>query len=236
VGAKPALSNEGEDMNFKLDSQKTKIMKRVLFISLVVFIAFGSHQVLRAQAPSAPDEKRSAHAKKAGGIFTIYAVDPMARTLCFSDGKEGMAISSTDWGNRCSDLSYSLQGGGSLVSGLENDRLAAIVDLGTPDELRNRYGFEDANGGGTGYASLHLQGDKIMVLKQDLSKQEFQPLGEASKLFTDVGPNVTAPIKLGHIYLVRIADKKDKSTVQLVKLMVIAHRPEEAVTLRWESL
>jgi hypothetical protein len=41
---------------------------------------------------------------------------------------------------------------------------------------------------------------------------------------------------LGHIYLVRIADKKDKSTVQLVKLMVIAHRPEEAVTLRWESL
>jgi hypothetical protein len=41
---------------------------------------------------------------------------------------------------------------------------------------------------------------------------------------------------LGHIYLVRIADKKDKSTLQLVKLMVIAHRPEEAVTLRWESL
>ena len=223
-------------MNFKLDSQKTKIMKRVLFISLVVFIAFGSHQVLRAQAPSAPDEKRSAHAKKAGGIFTIYAVDPMARTLCFSDGKEGMAISSTDWGNRCSDLSYSLQGGGSLVSGLENDRLAAIVDLGTPDELRSRYGFEDANGGGTGYASLHLQGDKIMVLKQDLSKQEFQPLGEASKLFTDVAPNVTAPIKLGHIYLVRIADKKDKSTLQLVKLMVISHRPDEAVTLRWEAL
>jgi len=223
-------------MNLKSDSQTTEIMKRVLFVLMVVFIAYGSHQVLRAQAPSAPDEKRSAHTKKIGGIFTIYAVDPMARTLCFSDGKEGMSISSTDWGNRCSDLSYSFQGGGSLVSGLENDRLAAIVDLGTADELRNRYGFEDANGGGTGYASLHLQGDKIMVLKQDLSKQEFQPLGEASKLFTEVGPNVTAPIKVGHIYLVRIADRKDKSTVQLVKLMVIAHRPEEAVTLRWELL
>jgi len=223
-------------MNFKFDSQKTEIIKRVLFISLVVFIAFGSHQVLLAQAPSAPDEKRPAQPKRRGGIFTIYAVDPLARTLCFSDGKEGMAIANTDWGNRCSDLSYSLASGGSLVSGLENDRLAAILDLGTADELRNRYGFEDANGGGTGYASLHLQGDKIMVLKQDLSRQEFQPLGEASKLFTDIGPNVTAPIKLGHIYLVRIADKKDKSTVQLVKLMVIAHRPEEAVTLRWESL
>ena len=211
-------------------------MKRVLFISLVVFIAFGSHQALRAQAPTAPDEKRPAQPKKRGGIFTIYAVDPLARTLCFNDGKEGMAFSNTDWGNRCSDLSYSLQGGGSLVSGLENDRLAAIVDLGTADELRSRYGFEDANGGGTGYASLHLQADKIMVLKQDLSKQEFQPLGEASKLFSDLGPNVTAPIKLGHIYLVRIADKKDKSTLQLVKLMVISHRPDEAVTLRWEAL
>jgi hypothetical protein len=211
-------------------------MKRFLLIAVVVFIAFGSHQVLRAQAPSAPDEKRAAQPKKRGGIFTIYAVDPLARTLCFSDGKEGMAFTNTDWGNRCSDLSYSLAVGGSLVSGIEADRLAAIVDLGTADELRNRYGFEDANGGGTGFASLHLRGDKIMVLKQDLSKQEFQPLQEASKLFTDAEPQATAPVKLGHIYLVRVADKKDKSTLQLVKLMVIAHRPEEAVTLRWESL
>lgn len=221
-------------MNLKVDSRKTEIMKRVLFIALMMFIGFGSQQVLRAQA--APDEKRPAQPKKRGGIFTIYAVDPLARTLCLSDGKEGMAFTGTDWGNRCSDLSYGAVGGGSLISGLENDRLAAIVDLGSADELRNRYGFEDANGGGTGFASLHLQGDKIMVLKEDLGKQEFQPLQEASKLFTDVGPQATAPIKVGHIYLVRIADKKDKGTLQLVKLMVIAHRPEEAVTLRWESL
>lgn len=223
-------------MNLRFDSQKTEIMKRVLFISLVVFISCASQQLLRAQAPSAPDEKRASQPKKRGGIFTMYAVDPLARTLCFNDGKEGMAFTNTDWGNRCSDLSFGLASGGSFVSGIEVDRLAAIVDLGTADELRNRYGFEDAHGGGTGFASLHLQGDKIMVLKQDLSRQEFQPLQEASRLFTEVGSNVTAPIKLGHIYLVRIADKKDKSTQQLVKLMVIAFRPEEAVTLRWESL
>jgi hypothetical protein len=75
-----------------------------------------------------------------------------------------------------------------------------------------------------------------MVLKQDLGKQEFQPLQEGSKLFAELGSSVAAPIKLRHIYLVRIADKKDKSTVQIVKLMVIAHRPDESVTLRWESL
>jgi hypothetical protein len=41
---------------------------------------------------------------------------------------------------------------------------------------------------------------------------------------------------LGHIYLVRIVDSKDKSFQQLVKLIVIAYRPEEAVTVRWELL
>ncbi len=220
----------------RFESQKQKLMKRFLLMVVVVFIGFGSHQVLRAQTPSAPDEKRAAQPRKRGGIFTLYALDPLARTLCFNDGKEGMAFANTDWGNRCSDLSFSFAGGGSLLSGIEADRLAAIVDLGTADELRNRYGYEDANGGGTGFASLHLRGDKIMVLKQDLSKQEFQPLQEASKLFTDVEPQAMAPIKLGHIYLVRIADKKDKSFQQLVKLMVIAYRPEEAVTLRWELL
>jgi len=223
---------KGEDMNLRLEGQKTRVMKRFLFILTVVFIGFGSHQVLRAQAT--PDEKQAAQPRKRGGVFTMYAFDPLARTLCFSDGKEGMAFIENDWGNRCSDISYT--GGGSFVSGIEVDRLAAIVDLGTPDELRNRYGYEDANGGGTGFASLHLQGDKIMVLKQDLRKQEFQPLQEGPKLFTEVAPSASAPIKLGHIYLVRIANKKDKSTEQLVKLMVIAFRPDESVTLRWELL
>ena len=219
-------------MNLNFDSQKTGVMKGFLFIVLVVSIGFTSQQVMRAQTPSAPDEKRAAQPKKRGGIFTMYSIDPLARTLCFSDGKEGMAFTGTTWVNRCSDLSFA---GSNLVAGIEADRPGAIVDLGTADELSSRNGFEDAQGGGTGFASIHLQGDKVMVLKQDLGKQEFQPLQENSKL-TEVGSPVAAPIKLGHIYLVRTADKKDKSTQQLVKLMVIAYRSDESVTLRWESL
>ena len=220
-------------MNLKVDSQKIEVMKRVLFISLVVFIAFGSHQALRAQNPSAPDEKRAAQPRKRGGIFTMYAIDPLARTLCFSDGKEGMAFTNTTWVNRCSDLSFA---GSNLVTGVETDRLGAIVDLGTADALSSGHGFEDAQGGGTGFASIHLQGDKIMVLKQDFGKQEFQPLREGAKLFTELGSSVAAPIKLGHIYVVRITGKKDNSSQQFAKLMVIAFRPEESVTLRWELL
>jgi len=211
-------------------------MKRFFLTVLVVFIAFGSHQALRAQAPTAPDEKRAVQPKKRGGIFTMYVHDPLARTMCFSDGKEGFAFVDNDWRNRCSDLSYILASGGSLASGVEVNRVAAIVDLGTPEELRQRYGYEEAPEGATGFASLHLAGNKIMVLKQDIQKPEYQPLQEGPKLFTEVAPSATAPIKLGHIYLVRIADKKDTNFQQFVKLMVIAYRPEEAVTLRWELL
>ncbi len=211
-------------------------MKRFLFIVSVVFIGFGSHQVLSAQTPVAPDEKRAAQPRKRGGVFTLYTHDPLARTLCFSDGKEGMAFVTNDWRNRCSDLGYILASGGSLVSGIEVNRVAAIVDLGMPDELRQRYSYEEANEGATGFASIHLSGDKVMILKDDIRKAEYQVLQEGSKLFTELAPSANAPIKLGHIYLVRIADKKDQGFQQLAKLIVIAFRPEESVTVRWELL
>ena len=223
-------------MSLRFDSQKQRVMKRFLFIVMVVFIGVASQQLMSAQTPTAPDEKRATQPKKRGGIFTMYVHDPLARTMCFSDGKEGFAFVDNDWRNRCSDLSYILASGGSLASGIEVNRVASIVDLGMPDELRRRYGFEDSQGGGTGFASLHLNGDKIMILKQDLGRPEYQPLQEGPKLFTELTPSANAPIKLGHIYLVRIADKKDTNFQQLVKLMVIAFRPEEAVTLRWELL
>lgn len=211
-------------------------MKRILFIAIVMFMGFGVHPAWQAQAQAAPDEKQSAQPRKRGGIFTLYVLDPLARTVCFSDGKEGMAFISNEWRNRCSDLSFGLANGGSLISGIEVNRIAAIVDLGTPEELRQRYGFEEAAGGATGFASLHLAGDKVMVLKDDIRKPEYQPLQEGAKLFGELAATANAPIKLGHIYLVRIADKKDQSFQQVVKLMVIAYRPDEAVTLRWELL
>ena len=220
----------------RFESQKHRDMKRFLLMALMVLVGFGSHLVLRAQTPTAPDEKRPAQQKKRGGIFTMYVHDPLARTMCFSDGKEGFAFVDNDWRNRCSDLSFIPASNGSFASGIEVNRVAAIVDLGTPEELRQRYGFEEAPGGATGFASLHLAGDKVVVLKEDIRTPEYQPLQEGAKLFAELAPNATAPIKLGHIYVVRIADKKDTSFQQLVKLMVIAFRPEESVTLRWELL
>jgi len=207
------------------------------FISIVLLVAaFAGPQLMRAQTPTTPDEK--AKPRKRGGIFTMHALDPVSRSLCFNDGKEGMAIGNNQWENRCSDLSYTFAGGGSLVVGIESNRVATIVDIGTSDQLREKYGYDDAERGGNGFASLRLEGSKIMIL-QDNSKPdklEWQPLQEAAKLFSEVRANANAPIQLGHVYLVRTLDQRDKNFQQIVKLMVIGYRPEESVTVRWELL
>jgi hypothetical protein len=189
--------------------------------------------VLQAQQTKPGAEKV---ARQPGGIATLYVLDPLSRALCFRDGREGMSISKNRWGDRCSDLSYTLAGGGSLVSGLEAERIAAIVDLGSPDELRERYGYEDADGGGEGFASLQLQSGKIVILKEDNPNETLQPLKEGPTLFTDTGPSANAPIKLGHIYILRIADRKDGNFQVIVKFMVVAYQPDQSVTLRWAQL
>src|ERR1051325_9344070 len=211
-------------------------MKNFLITFVLLVAGFGAPQLLRAQTPTLPDDK-AAPPRRRSVIFTLYALDPLSRTICFTDGKEGMAFVNNSWENRCSDLSYTLAGSGNLVSGIELNRIAAIVDLGTPNDLRGRYGYDDAENGGVGFASLRLDGDKIVVLQDnsDPVKVTWQLLKEASQL-AEVKSSANATIKLGHIYLVRIADSRDKSFLTTVKLMVIAYRPDEAVTLRWELL
>lgn len=213
-------------------------MKKISFLIVsAALIAFCGSQILYAQTPAAPDDKKAAQPRKRGGIFTLYAMDPLARNLCFTDGKEGMAFVNNKWENRCSDLNYTLAGDGSFVTGIELNRMGAIVDIGTANDLRGKYSFEDAENGGVGFASLRVQGGKIMILQDDIGKvpATWQLLQEASQL-AEVKSSANAPIKLGHIYLVRITDNRDKSFQQLVKLMVVAYRPDESVTVRWELL
>jgi hypothetical protein len=212
-------------------------MKKISFLFVsVALIAFCCPQFLRAQTPATPDDK-PAQPRKRGGLFTMYAMDPLSRNFCFNDGKEGMAFVNNKWENRCSDLSYTLAGGGSFVTGIEINRVGAIVDLGTANDLRGRYNFEDAEDGGVGFASLRLEGGKVTILQDDNGKFKatWQPLQEAAQL-ADTKSSANVPIKLGHIYLVRVTDNKDRGVQQIVKLLVVAYRPEESVTVRWELL
>jgi hypothetical protein len=204
------------------------------FSVLLALCCFGP---IRAQDARPAVETRPVPDRHAqGSIVTLYALDPLARALCFRDGREGLMIRGNRVGNRCSDLSFTVAGGGSLVTGIEANRAGAIIDLGTADELRERYGYDDADGGGEGFASLRLQGEKLVILKEDRPQEKLQPLREGPALFSDVGPSANAPIKLGHIYLLRIVDTKNSGFQVLVKMIVIAYAPNESVTFRWELL
>jgi hypothetical protein len=44
------------------------------------------------------------------------------------------------------------------------------------------------------------------------------------------------PIKVGHIYLIRITDRHDRSFERLAKLKVVSYVPGESVTIRWQVL
>lgn len=210
-------------------------MKKSLFaFACSALLVLGG--ALQAQQTKPGSEKSSVPERARGGIATLYALDPLARALCLRDGREGMTIQNHRWDDRCSDLSYSLAGGGSLISGLEASRVAVIIDLGTADELREHYGYEDAENGGEGFASLQLQGNRILILKEDNPNEALQPLREGPALFAEAGPSANAPVRLGHIYLLRLADKKDSGFQLIAKLMVIAYRPNESVTLRWALL
>src|ERR1043166_8153265 len=98
-------------------------MNKLLVCLVLLLPGFGLPMLVRAQTPATPDDKQAMQPRKRGGIFTLYAVDPLARTLCFNDGKEGMAFVANKWENRCSDLSYTLAGNGSLVRGIQLNRL-----------------------------------------------------------------------------------------------------------------
>jgi hypothetical protein len=75
-----------------------------------------------------------------------------------------------------------------------------------------------------------------MVVLKSSRPPEVQPLREASALFQEGRSNASAPVALGHIYLVRITDRFDKGAQSIVKFSVIAYAPKQFVTIRWSRL
>lgn len=206
---------------------------RTVFVALC---CIGACSVAVRAQDARPATEQGPKPQARSGIATLYWFDPLARALCLRDGKAGQSIRANRVSNRCSDLSMTTAGGGSLVTAIEPNRVGSIIDLGTADELRERYGYEDAEAGGEGFASLRVHEGKLVILKEDGPPEKLQPLREASALFAPGRPSANAPVKLGHIYLVRIEDTKDRGFQLLAKLLVVAYRPGESVTLRWELL
>jgi hypothetical protein len=170
-----------------------------------------------------------------GGVSTLYALDPLSRSLSFTDGRPGHVIHNNRMFNRNSDINFGnyLKDGFSV--GIEGGRLGNLVDLGTAEEFAKRTGFQETGGNGQGYASLHFEKDQLVTLK-DYRTGEFQALKEADALFETGKSSAGAPAIAGHIYLARLTESRDPGFELVVKFICIAHTPNESATIRWEVL
>jgi hypothetical protein len=174
--------------------------------------------------------------KADGGVATLYALDPLAHTFCFRDGQYGSIFQHDEVRNRCSDLEFNSYNAGNFTVGVEGGRVGTIIDLGSASELRQKYGYSESSvSRGVGFASIRRQDGKLVILK-NVRPQTTQELKEATELFKEGTSKATAPVKLGHIYLVRLTDKHEKSFELLAKIVVIAYTANESVTIRLQLL
>ena len=193
--------------------------------------------VVAASAALGFGQSRRTEATVSGGIATLYALDPLARTFCFADGREGGVFQNNGTFNRCSDIDFNTYNEGSFTVGIEGGRIGAIVDLGTATELEKRYGYDKSEtfGKGQGFASLRVENNRVLILKDKQPHSE-QDLTESESLFAASMKGPSAPIKLGHIYVLRLVDRYDKNFERVVKLLVVSYTPNESVTIRWQVM
>ncbi len=206
-------------------------MKNHFFRSCVSTVTFLLFAVNCAFAQSST----IAEVKTVGGIATLYALDPLAHSFCFGDGHEGGVFQQNEARNRCSDIDFNVYNEGSLTVGIEGGKTGAILDLGSTAELQKCYGYTETVGAGQGFASLRFEKGKFFILKNRQPRTE-QELTESASLFAESKSSASLPVKLGHIYLMRIVDRYDKSFERIVKILIIGYTPSESVTIRWQAL
>ena len=205
-------------------------MKLILNLVLFVVLAVGTSQVASAQSPGSTTETKTTD------ISTLFARDPLTQSLCFKDGGPGGAFQNGQTRNRCSDLNFNSYVANGFSVGVEGGREGVILDLGTPEELMAKYGFKETVGHGQGFASIDVKNRRALIVK-DYKTGKLQNIAESERLFqTPSGDTDSVPVKLGHVYLMRITDHSDKSYETFAKVLVIAYTPGESVTVRWQLI
>jgi hypothetical protein len=205
-------------------------MKSIIRCLLVLSALFACSICGLAQAVAGKDLEIQVR----GGVVTLYALDPLSQSFCFRDAGSGLTFYQHEVRNRCSDINFGNYYAEHFAVGIEGGRVGAIVDLGTADDLKKKYGYEETVGNGQGFASVHIKDGKFVILKDQRSRV-MQELQESAQLLAAASA-AKAAVKVGHIYVARIIDRNDADFQLLVKLLVIGYVPGESVTIRWQSL
>jgi hypothetical protein len=168
------------------------------------------------------------------GLVTMYLRDPVGSSLSFRNGSSGRAFQDHMLKNFNSDLDVGLQRG-DFMAGVEGGRTAGIVDLGTPAELREKYGYAETWAPGQGFASIRMIEGRLAILA-DYGKQTMQPMSGMEPLFGALKSSVRVPIVDDHVYVMRLLDSNDQAFELIVKFLVVGYVPDQSVTIRWQRI
>jgi len=207
-----------------------------ILLMVVIFYAVGYSIVKETKVFINVTNNTHGDCNQKENIVTLYALDPLARTFCFDDGKYGQMFS--DWCvyNRRSDIDFNNYNKGNFSVGIEGGEVGTIIDLGSSADLQKKYKYQETMGNGQGFASIHRKNNTILILKDDPYNHTFQRMEESSELFRDGRSVASASVNLGHLYILRITDHTQTSFERIVKMLVIAYKPNEWVTIRWQVL
>ena len=166
-------------------------------------------------------------------LATMYANDPITSSLSLSDGVEGGSLHDNKCWTSSNEIVFGDYFPDDFAIGYEGGSLGVIVDLGTRESLKEKYGYTETVGHFQGFASIHRKDGSFVILK-DYEGQTTQALIGAAALF-DGSAEDHARVHMGHVYLVRI-NRGDANNELLAKLIVVNHVPEVLATIRWQLL
>ncbi len=118
-------------------------MKKYSLVICFVLLVFSGNSVANNLAPQSTDKPKT-------GIFTFYPFDPLAGTLCFTDGECGSVVDERRVKNRCSHLTYDRYEKDQFRAGIQGGDLGFIVDLGAAIDLKKKYSYQETVGNGQG--------------------------------------------------------------------------------------
>lgn len=165
-------------------------------------------------------------------LTTLYRHDPLRSTISLADGSDGHVIQDGAVLNRSSDLDFGNYYAGALTIGIEGGRRGVLLDLGSQEDLAQRYGYSESVGAGQGFASLRVESGHV-VIRRASESGAVQTLKESSDLFGPAAAGATRPAVVGHVYLARLTDEHDRAFERIAKILVVAQSPGESVTIRW---
>lgn len=160
----------------------------------------------------------------------LWAHDPLRQTVDLLTGDHGIAVEGGTLVNRNSHLGFGLPNPGLLEIGIQSQETGLLLDLGPDDELAAALGTD------SGFVGLARSGDAFNHAPGNALFDELDRIARGE----DGGPASRLVPEVGHVLvgaLVREAGSESAAeSALIVKILVVDHRPDTEVVLRWSVL